>query len=227
MASLPFMKVENIKKSFNGNETLSDVSFNLNKNEILGILGPSGSGKTTLLRIISGLETPEYGRIILNKNVIFDSEKGINLPPEKRNIALVFQDFALWPHLTVKEHLEFVFEARNFPKEIRKNLIEKYLKMFGMEEKINSYPKELSGGEKQRVAIMRALAQEPKVLLLDEPLSNLDSSLKNHLKNEIKKIQKEIKMPIIYVTHNYLDLIDITNEIMIIENGKIAKYKNR
>jgi ABC-type Fe3+/spermidine/putrescine transport system ATPase subunit len=227
---MEYITLRNIKKSFQeGNKgkkgILSNLSLEIEKDTLIGILGPSGSGKTTLLRILAGLETPDEGSIIIDNKVIFDSEKKVNVPPEKRNVALVFQDFALWPHLTVEEHLKFVLEASGIKRNKHfKHLIGNYLKLFQMENNSNSYPKELSGGEKQRVAIMRALAQEPRVLLLDEPFSNLDQILKEDFKKELKKVQKKFKMSMIYVTHNYLDLIGMANEIAVMQNGRIIQY---
>ncbi len=221
---MAYIKLEDISKSLNGRDVLSGLSLEIDKNMIFGILGPSGSGKTTLLRILCGLETPNSGRISINDESIFDSKKKINIPPERRNMAMVFQDFALWPHLTVEKHIDFVLRARKITESGRKSLIQEYLELLQMGGKADSYPGELSGGEKQRVAIIRALAQEPRILLLDEPFSNLDQILKNDFKREIKSIQHRFKATILYVTHNYLDLIDMTDKIAVMQNGKIVQH---
>lgn len=221
---MAYIKLRDISKSLNGRDVLSGLSLEIDKNMIFGILGPSGSGKTTLLRILCGLETPSSGRISINDESIFDSKKKINIPPERRNMAMVFQDFALWPHLTVEKHIDFVLRARKITESRRKSLIQEYLELLQMGGKADSYPGELSGGEKQRVAIIRALAQEPRILLLDEPFSNLDQILKDDFKKEIKSLQHRFKATILYVTHNYLDLIDMTDKIAVMQNGKIVQH---
>ncbi|MHA1865391.1 MAG: ABC transporter ATP-binding protein [Candidatus Heimdallarchaeaceae archaeon] len=213
------IKLESIRKRFNGKEVLSGINLKIKSGERFGIFGPSGCGKTTLLRIIAGLEKPDDGRVYLRGKEVTSNK--IFVPPEKRNISFIFQDLALWPHMSVKEHLEFVLSNK-----IRKNLkkeIERVLKIIKLTGHLNSKPEELSGGEKQRLAIGRAIAQRSDIFLLDEPLSSLDFFLKKEMKNLLLKLQKRYKLTIVYVAHDIFEIIDMCNRIAVIENGKISK----
>ena len=215
------IKLSNISKSFE-KEILSDIFLNIEKNKITGILGPSGSGKTTLLRIISGLEVPDNGTIFIN-NICVCSEK-IFVEPEKRNIGFVFQDLGLWPHMNIEEHLNFVLDAKGItdPEQKEKEII-KILKLVNLDKYLKSYPHQLSGGEKQRLAIARVLAQNSKILLLDEPFSNLDPILKKELKKELVTLQKKMKLTIVYITHNPSEIFDIADKIVILKEGRILQ----
>ncbi len=211
------LKANNLSKSVKGRSILRGVSFDVEKGSILGLLGPSGSGKTTLLRIIAGLERSDSGEVILNGTVVAGKNKFT--PPEKRDVGLVFQDFALWPHMNVEEHIRFVLKAkkRDTPDELKK-----ILKILSLEPVSKNYPQTLSGGEKQRLALARSLAQNPKVLLLDEPMSNLDKILRHSLKKEISTL-KELGMTIIYTTHDIEDIKDIADSLLILESGQIVQ----
>jgi iron(III) transport system ATP-binding protein len=214
-----FIGIHGIDKFLGGKKVISDLSLEVEKNKLLGILGPSGCGKTTLLRLIAGLEVPDRGEIIINGSIVY-SDRGVFVPPEKRNVGMVFQDLALWPHMTVKEHINFVLESRNMKDGDR---VVGILDLVDLTSLSESYPEQLSGGEKQRVAIARALAQEPRILLLDEPLSGLDQILRGDLKKEIRKLQKKLGITTIYVTHNYLELIDIADDIAVMQEGRIIQ----
>ncbi len=227
---MDLIKLVSIDKYFD-KQVLSNFSLNIKKKEIVGILGPSGSGKSTLLRIIAGLEVPDKGEIFIGDNCVYSKNKFV--PPEKRNVGLVFQDLALWPHMSVKKHLNFVLEIRGISKDKREKEIRKILNLVNLSEYIKSYPSQLSGGEKQRLAIARVLAQNPKILLLDEPFSNLDPILKKELKKYLVDMQKNLRMALVYVTHNPAEISDIANKIVIIREGKIIQiggpteiYKN-
>ncbi|MCK4729941.1 MAG: ABC transporter ATP-binding protein [Candidatus Aenigmarchaeota archaeon] len=215
------IKISNISKYFE-KEILSDISLEIEKNKITGILGPSGSGKTTLLRIISGLEIPDKGTIFINNKCVC-SEK-IFVEPEKRNIGFVFQDLGLWPHMNAEEHLDFVLDAKGITNsEQKEKEITKILKLVNLDKYIKSYPRQLSGGEKQRLAIARVLAQDSKILLLDEPFSNLDPVLKKELKKELVGLQKKMKLTIVYITHNPSEIFDIADKIVILKEGRILQ----
>ena len=211
------IKLSNISKKFD-KQVLFRVSLKVRKNELVGIIGSNGSGKTTLLRIIAGLEKPDEGEVFIGKEKVFSKEKFV--PPEKRNVGFVFQDLALWPHMSVKEHLEFVLESKGIKEKWK---IKEILETVNLIEYENSYPNQLSGGEKQRLAIGRALAQDSKILLLDEPFSNLDPILKKTLRKMIKNLQKEFKVAILYVTQDPREVSEIADKIIIMNEGKIIQ----
>jgi len=215
-----------VTKSFNSNTVIDNLELAINEKDVLGILGPSGSGKTTLLRLLAGFEKPDLGKIIINKTEVFNKLKNIFLDPERRNIAMVFQDLALWPHMTVREHLSFVLNAKNVSKPDQEELINDNLDLVSLYNYSDSYPHELSGGEKQRLAIVRALIQKPDVLLFDEPLSNLDQILRKDMMREFIKLKEEFQITTIYVTHNYKDVLDLADEIAVLDKGKIIQ-KNK
>jgi len=208
------IEIENLEKGFGKKTALADVSLEVYKNEIFGVFGPSGCGKTTLLRVIAGLERPEEGRVILRSKEV--CSRNLFVQPEKRNVSFIFQDLALWPHMTVREHLEFILG-----KDIKK--IESVLKVIGLEKNINSRPEQLSGGEKQRLAIGRALAQNSDVLLLDEPFSSLDIEMKEKMKKFLLKLKEKYSLTILYVTHDVLDIIDFCERVAEMKDGKILR----
>ena len=208
------IEIENLEKGFGKKAALADVSLEVYKNEIFGVFGPSGCGKTTLLRVIAGLERPEEGRVILRNKEVYS--KNLFVQPENRNVSFIFQDLALWPHMTVREHLEFILG-----KDIKK--IESVLKVIGLEKNINSRPEQLSGGEKQRLAIGRTLAQNSDVLLLDEPFSSLDIEMKEKMKKFLLKLKEKYSLTILYVTHDVLDIIDFCERVAEMKDGKILR----
>ena len=210
-----YIILKNIWKKFDKNWVLKNLSLEIKQKEIFGIFGPSGCGKTTLLRIITGLEKPEKGKIVLRGKIVFDQKTFV--PPEDRNVSLIFQDLALWPHLTVEEHLKFV--TRDEEK------IEKILKELGLLKLRNFRPYQLSQGQKQKVAIARALVKEADILLLDEPFSSLDLKSKTQIKNLLKNLQKKKGLTLIYVTHDISDLMDLCERVGWMENGRIKKIE--
>lgn len=213
------LKIEKVSKKIGQNTILSDINFSLGRKEILGILGPSGSGKTTLLRIIAGLEEPTVGQIWLQDKLV--SSPKVMVQTQKRNIGLVFQDLALWPHMNVYRHLEFVLGDKGFDKERMKEKMQEVLRQARFPaEKISSYPHQLSGGEKQRLALARCLAQGPLLLLMDEPLSNLDELLKLEIIQELKNIHSSTGISIIYVSHNIDEIAQIAEKIIVLEKGE-------
>ena len=210
-----------MSKAFAGKSVVKDVSLEIERSTVTGIMGRSGSGKTTLLRMLSGLETPDYGEITIDGVKVFSSKEKINVAPEKRNVGMVFQEYALWPHMNAGQHIAFVLEAKKIPSKKRPALIKKYLALIRMEGRETSYPGQLSGGEKQRLALARALAQEPRILLLDEPFSSLDKELKEGFREEIKRVRETLETTILYVTHNSEDLEGLADNMARIEKGKI------
>ena len=207
------IRLENIAKKINGKIILNEINLSINKGENFGVFGPSGCGKTTLLRIIAGLDKPDEGSVYL-RGMNATSGK-IFVPPEKRNISFVFQDLGLWPHMSVKEHLEFVLDYRN------KGRIKGILKACELGKHENLRPEEISGGEKQRLAIARAVAQKSDILLLDEPFSSLDLSVKEEMKRLLKKLQNKYNLTVAYVTHDILEVIDMCDRIAIMTDGRI------
>lgn len=212
------LEIRGISKSYGEVQALKNVSLNVGR-EIFFILGPSGSGKTTLIRIIAGLEIPDSGEILMNRKIISGSKF---LEPWKRNIAMVFQDLALWSHMTVRKHLEFVLKHKNVPREKWDSKISETLSLLRIENLEFRKPDELSGGEKQRLALARSLIQNPNILLLDEPLANLDMVLKKEILAHLEEIHKKFKIPIIYVTHDLQEL-KISDRLAFIYKGEVLQ----
>ena len=188
-----------------------------NDGEFLTLLGPSGCGKTTTLRIIAGLERPDSGE------VLFDGRKVNDLPPYERNIGIVFQDYALFPHMTVFKNIAFGLEMRKLPRAEIERRVRWALELVGLEGLENRYPEQLSGGQQQRVALARALVVEPDVLLLDEPLSNLDAKIRERLRGEIKRIQRELGTTTIYVTHDQEEAMAVSDRIAVMNIGRVEQ----
>jgi len=210
------LKLLGIKKKY-GAFTLeiSELTF-LDKSYTI-VLGPSGSGKTTTLRIISGLETPEEGKIILDdKDITYD-------PPWKRDIGVVFQNYALYPHLTAYENIAVPLKVKKLDNKEIDRRIRKIADVLGITNELYKYPSQLSGGQQQRVAIARALVKEPKVLLLDEPLSNLDARLRLDVRSFLKELQKKLEMTVIHVTHDQEEAMAIADNIVLLNNGRIIQ----
>jgi ABC-type sugar transport system ATPase subunit len=212
------LEIKNVSKKYGDFQALKKVSFEV-KNGIFAVLGPSGSGKTTLLRIICGLEVPDEGEVLIDGKVVSGSKY---VEPWKRNVAMIFQDLALWPFMTVKEHLEFVLRHKGIEKQKWEKEIDEILEVLKIVDLKYRKPEELSGGEKQRLAIARAIIQHPKILLLDEPLANLDPPLKREILNYLKEIHKKTKIPMVYVTHN-LDELEIANKVAFMHQGRIIQ----
>lgn len=208
----------NIQKSLNGanGKILLNINTMIESNSFVSIFGQSGAGKTTLLRILSGLEIPDCGEIVVDDEVWFDSKKKINLIPQKRKIGFVFQDYALFPHLNVYKNLRFGLKNK---KEIHK--VDEILEIMELSFLKFKNPNELSGGQKQRVALARALVYESKILLLDEPLSALDNEMRNILQNEIIKLHQYFKLTTILVSHDISEIFKLSNRILHIKDGKI------
>jgi len=195
------------------------VNFTLQKNRTTVILGPSGCGKSTLLRVIAGLEKVNNGEIIFQNNSWLDTTENINLSPQKRSVGFVFQDYALFEHMTVSENIGFSVDKKN-----RQAVALRYIEKMDLASLKDKYPSQLSGGQKQRVALGRALAAKPDVLLFDEPLSSIDFSLRKNLQREIKKYISEIDCPTLFVTHDLNEAKMMADELIVMENGKITRH---
>ncbi|MFU8792406.1 MAG: ABC transporter ATP-binding protein [Acholeplasmataceae bacterium] len=201
---------------------LNDLSFDMKQGEIVALLGKSGSGKSTLLRLISGLETPISGCIVIDDTKVFS--EALSIPPHQRGVGMVFQDYALFPHLNVTKNIQYGLS--HLPKIAREQKADDMLNLIDLKEKKHNYPHELSGGQQQRIALARALAPEPKILLLDEPFSNLDYDLKKMIRYDLKRILKSRQIATIFATHDYEDALDIADRIVYIENGQIIKEEH-
>lgn len=215
--------VDNVQKWLGGLQILSGASFTAQKGRIVALLGASGSGKTTLLRCIAGLEQPEIGRIVIGGATVLDDKAGIALPPEAREIGLVFQSYALWPHRTVFENVAYGLKLRQTPAAEIKAKVEAILQKLGLAHLAARYPDQLSGGQQQRVAICRALVYEPKVLLLDEPLSNLDAKLREEARFWIRKLILDLKICAIMVTHDQSEALAIADQVLLLKGGSIVQ----
>ncbi len=198
-----------------------DVDFEM-KNELVVLFGPSGSGKTTLMKCISGITPPDLGKIAVNDKIYFDSDRKINLPIQKRSLGYVFQTYTLFPHMNVRKNIEC--GLKGWEKEKKENKVREMLDLLHIEELETRYPFQLSGGQKQRVALARALAPEPCLLLLDEPFSALDRAIRTDLTEKIKNLQREIDLPLLFITHNLEEAFLLADRILILYGGKIQQF---
>jgi len=207
------VELRNVSKRWGGFELRVDLS--VRDGEFLTLLGPSGCGKTTTLRIVAGLEKPDSGRVFFGGRDVTDLE------PSERNIGIVFQDYALFPHMTVFKNIAFGLEMRKLPREEVERRVQWALELVGLSGLENRYPEQLSGGQQQRVALARALVIEPEVLLLDEPLSSLDAKIRERLRSEIRRIQRELGITTIYVTHDQEEAMAVSDRIAVMNVGRI------
>lgn len=216
------VKIDNVYKSYNKHPVIKAISLNIEKGERVVLLGPSGCGKTTLLRMVAGFIHPDKGKLIIDGCIVADNGKSI-IGPERRQVGMVFQDLALWPHMSSYKNLEFGLKTKNISKMERKTLIDEVLEKTQMTEFKDAYPGELSGGQQQRIALARSLVAHPKILLMDEPLSSLDTDLRQILGREILRLQEEFAITLIYVTHDREEAFSLATRIVVMENGMIKK----
>lgn len=200
---------------------LLDVGFEM-ENELVVLFGLSGSGKTTLFKCISGITEPDDGNIIVDGKVYYDKEKKINLPIQKRNLGYVFQNYTLFPHMNVRKNIEC--GLKSCEKEVRKERVMEMLNLLHIEELESRYPSQLSGGQKQRVALARALAPGPELLLLDEPFSALDKEIRTELTEKIKNLQKNLKIPLLFITHNLEEALLLADRILVLHEGRVQQF---
>lgn len=218
-----YLTLENITKVFPPRGSASevnavrDVNLDIEKGELVTLLGPSGCGKTTTLRMIAGFEFPTMGRIIL------DGKEINSLPPHKREMSMVFQSYAIFPHLTVFENIAYGLNVQRRSKSVIKEQVNKVLELVHLEGYGDRAPTQLSGGQQQRVALARALIMEPKVLLMDEPLSNLDAKLREEMRTEIRRIQKDMNITSVYVTHDQIEAMTLSDRIVVMNQGLIEQ----
>lgn len=215
--------LNNINKFYGSNHVLKDINLTINDGEFMTLLGPSGCGKTTTLRVIAGLEEPKSGQIYMDDKLIANGEEDFFTPSSERNLNLVFQSYALWPHMTVYQIVAFGLQIKKMPKNQIDEIVKNALKRMQIEEYADRYPSELSGGQQQRVAIARAIATNPKVLLLDEPLSNLDAKLRVDMRGELKRLHQEMGTTIVYVTHDQVEALTMSTRVAIFFEGEIEQ----
>ena len=220
---MAILKVVGLSKTFKDVKALDNVSFEFD-NGILSFLGPSGCGKTTLLRSIAGLEVPDAGTISIADKVQTSIDKAILVPPYNREIGFVFQNYALWPHMSVYSNIAFGLKLRKLPEAEIKRKISTALELVGLQGTETRYPSQLSGGQQQRVALARSLALEPRLILLDEPLSNLDAKLREEMRVEIRKLIKKVSISALYVTHDQEEAFTISDAVIVMEGGRILQY---
>ena len=218
------LNVSHLRKQFAvGRPAVDDVSFRVAAGEIVVLLGPSGCGKTTTLRCIAGLEQPTGGAIAIGGDEAAAPERGVHVPPRLRNIGMVFQSYAVWPHMTVRQNVNYPLRHRKVPRDQATRKVDDVLGLVGLSEYSERPVTQLSGGQMQRVALARALVYEPRILLLDEPLSNLDAKLRLRLRDELRRIIKKAKVTALYVTHDQSEAVVLGDRIGVMENGKLMQ----
>jgi len=215
--------VDNLHLQYGDNPILKGVSMTLERGEVVSLLGPSGSGKTTLLRAVGGLETPHKGRILIGDKVVFDGSAGSEVPAEARNLGLVFQSYALWPHKTVADNVAFGLRLRKVPSGDVDSRVKKALEELSLGHLAERYPHQLSGGQQQRVAIARALVYNPPVILMDEPLSNLDAKLREEARAWLRELIVEMQLSALVVTHDQSEAMAMSDRILLLNNGVIEQ----
>jgi len=220
---MPDVKIEKLVKRFGSVEAIAGVDIHIPEGKIVTLLGPSGCGKTTTLRCLAGFEDANEGQIWIGEQLIFDSKENINLSPQKRDMGMVFQSYAVWPHMSVFENIAFPLRIRKVARSKVEEKVMRAMKMVGIEELKDRLPSEISGGQQQRVAFARAIVYEPGVLLLDEPLSNLDAKLREQMRFEILELQRKIGITTVYVTHDQEEAMVLSDEVLVMDFGKVIQ----
>ncbi|MBQ9331218.1 MAG: ABC transporter ATP-binding protein [Oscillibacter sp.] len=215
--------LQNVDKFYGKNHVLKDLNLTINDGEFMTLLGPSGCGKTTTLRVVSGLEKPQNGFIYMDDKEIVNAKEAKFAPPSQRNLNLVFQSYALWPHMTVFDNVSFGLKIRKESSDVIAKKVASALERMQIGEYAKRYPTELSGGQQQRVAIARAIVSEPRLLLLDEPLSNLDAKLRVDMRSELKRLHHDTGTTIIYVTHDQVEALTMSTRIALFRKGELVQ----
>ncbi|MDQ7850106.1 MAG: ABC transporter ATP-binding protein [Armatimonadota bacterium] len=216
--------VRRLTKRWGAVVAVHDVSLEFARGAFTTVLGPSGCGKTTMLRLIAGLEEPTAGEIWIGDRLVFSSTEHINVPPGRRGVGLVFQSYALWPHMTVFDNVALGLRQRGLRGEALARQVRAALNRVRLEGLEDRYPGELSGGQQQRVALARMIAVEPQVLLLDEPLSNLDAKLRLEMRAELKRLHHELGITVIYVTHDQVEAMALSTRVAVMDRGRVVQY---
>ena len=217
------IRILNLSKRYGKVLAVDSATFSVEDKEFFSLLGPSGCGKSTVLRCVAGLEEPTEGEIYIGQTRVNSTVDGINVPTEFRPIGMVFQNYAVWPHMTVYENIAYPLKIKKLPKELIQAKLKVALHTVGLERLADRDPNQLSGGEQQRVALARALIKEPEVLLLDEPLSNLDAKLREQMRFELKDLQRRTGIPILYVTHDQAEALAMSDRLAVMNGGRIIQ----
>lgn len=220
---MPDVRVTQLSKQFNDNHVLNDITFTIEDGEFFTLLGPSGCGKSTTLNCIAGLEQPTAGAVAVGERTFVDVERKIYVQPEERNLGMVFQSYALWPHMTVEKNLALPLSIRKIGKSDKASLIHDALDKVGLTHLKDRFPHQLSGGQQQRVALARALVYSPTVLLLDEPLSNLDAKLREQARAWLKRLQEDLGITTVYVTHDQDEALSLSDRIAVMFDGRMTQ----
>ena len=217
------LEIEHLRLAYADVEVVKDLSISVKDGDLLVLLGPSGCGKTSTIRAVAGLEEPTSGRIVVGGKVLFDAAAGISLPPNRRHMSMVFQSYAIWPHMTVGQNVEFPLRMAGSRREERAERVDAALRLVGLGGFQDRRSTALSGGQMQRVALARALVVEPSVLLLDEPLSNLDAKLRDELRFELRELQQRLRVTTVYVTHDQDEALALGDDLVIMNQGAIIQ----
>ena len=215
--------LDGIVKSYGKEVVVKNLDLLVEPGEFLTILGPSGCGKTTTLRMIAGLEEPNQGNIKLDDKVVFSRNEGVVIPPEARNLGLIFQSYALWPHMTVEKNITLALKEQKISKDEIASRLANALNMVQLTGYAERYPSELSGGQQQRVAVARLIALRPTILLMDEPLSNLDAKLRTEMRASLKRLHRDLDATTVYVTHDQIEALTLSDRVIIMNEGQIMQ----
>jgi ABC-type Fe3+/spermidine/putrescine transport system ATPase subunit len=217
------LEARNLTKRFGRVTAVNDISFSVEQGEVLTLLGPSGCGKTTTLRMVAGFEKPDAGEIDIDGRTVFSSPRRIGVPPEKRALGMVFQSYAIWPHMTVFENVAYPLTVRRFSSKEIKEKVQQTLELVGLSGFAERSAMALSGGQQQRVALARALVYSPGILLLDEPLSNLDAKLRGQMRIELKRLQERVNVTVLFVTHDQIEAMSLSTRLAVMNHGQIEQ----
>ena len=218
-----YLKVESLVKYFGDDRAVDGISFGVPKGRFLTLLGPSGCGKTTTLMCIAGLHKPDAGEIFIDDAPVTSTSEGVFIAPENRNIGMVFQSYAIWPHMTVTQNVAYPLEIRRTDKSEIEDRVSETLRIVGLSDMADKSATQLSGGQQQRAALARALVFHPRLLLFDEPLSNLDLKLRERMRVELKRIQHEVGITSVYVTHDQAEALVLSDNIIVMSKGHIQQ----
>ena len=224
---MSYVTIEGLNKHFAGKPpttAIDDLDLEIEEGEFLVLLGPSGCGKTTTLRCLAGLETPSSGAISFGGRIVFDSGSRVELTPDKRNIGMVFQSYALWPHMTVRKNIGYPLRARKIPKRNCKGWVEEAAELVDCSQLLDRYPAQLSGGQQQRVALARGLVARPDLMLFDEPLSNLDARLRDQVRAQIHELHERLRFTAVFVTHDQKEALALGDRLAIMRAGRIEQF---
>jgi len=220
---MPSVRLSRLRKSFGPLKALDDVTVSFEEGAMTSVLGPSGCGKTTTLNLVAGFIEPDGGTIHFGERPVADPERGIAVSPHRRNLGMVFQSYALWPHLSVGENVAYGLKMRKVPRHRRDAAVRQALQRVRLAGHVDRYPHELSGGQQQRVALARAIAYSPEILLFDEPLSNLDAQLREEMRSEIRQVHREVGVTAVYVTHDQAEAMALSDRIVVMDEGRVRQ----